>query len=445
MDGTATVGVATKYAREDHIHPSDTSRAPLASPTFTGDPKAPTPTAGDNDTSIATTAFVTAAGAAITTAYQAADTTLTTSVNSKVAKAGDTMTGSLTVKQPAAHNFIYLDKDSSAYANAIQSKTAGVQHWQLNLGGGGAADDVALYSYNDSGASIGTPLSIVRTTGKVTLGGSGGGLDVSGDINSTRPGAPTTGVLFFGNSGTKYLYYDGTQYNLNQASLVVGNGISFNGDTGLSSSSSGMVFGTPNQGGFVFRPYGAGNATNQISMFLGGNLLLSGSSAYLGTTNGVNGGFQSKLGTSNVANTGNYWNYWYEGSNGLMYVCVNNTQLGTMNISSDYRIKKDVLPLPSMWDTVKALKPIKYTHTQFTPPSELERTKETQRPFMAGDDAERWGFIAHEVQETTIATASSAAKDAPDAIQDLNLAPIVAALTKALQEAMSRIEVLEAA
>lgn len=65
MDGTAAVGVATKYAREDHVHPTDTSRAPLASPTFTGDPKAPTPTAGDNDTSIATTAFVTGA---ITTA-----------------------------------------------------------------------------------------------------------------------------------------------------------------------------------------------------------------------------------------------------------------------------------------------------------------------------------------------------------------------------------------
>lgn len=64
MDGAATVGAATKYAREDHVHPSDTTRAPLASPTFTGDPKAPTPTAGDNDTSIATTAFVTAAVAA---------------------------------------------------------------------------------------------------------------------------------------------------------------------------------------------------------------------------------------------------------------------------------------------------------------------------------------------------------------------------------------------
>lgn len=36
-------------------------KAPLNSPTFTGDPRAPTPAAGDNDTSIATTAFITAA------------------------------------------------------------------------------------------------------------------------------------------------------------------------------------------------------------------------------------------------------------------------------------------------------------------------------------------------------------------------------------------------
>jgi hypothetical protein len=39
-------------------------KANLASPTFTGDPKAPTPSPGDNDTSIATTAFVAAAVAA---------------------------------------------------------------------------------------------------------------------------------------------------------------------------------------------------------------------------------------------------------------------------------------------------------------------------------------------------------------------------------------------
>lgn len=39
----------------------NTTYATLLSPTFTGDPKVPTPTAGDNDTSIPTTAFVTGA------------------------------------------------------------------------------------------------------------------------------------------------------------------------------------------------------------------------------------------------------------------------------------------------------------------------------------------------------------------------------------------------
>lgn len=58
MDGTAAVGTSAKYAREDHVHPKDTSKANLASPTFTGTPKAPTAAAGTNTTQIATTAFV---------------------------------------------------------------------------------------------------------------------------------------------------------------------------------------------------------------------------------------------------------------------------------------------------------------------------------------------------------------------------------------------------
>lgn len=58
MDGTGAAGTATTYARGDHVHPSDTSRAPLASPTFTGTPAAPTPAANDNTTKLATTAFV---------------------------------------------------------------------------------------------------------------------------------------------------------------------------------------------------------------------------------------------------------------------------------------------------------------------------------------------------------------------------------------------------
>jgi trimeric autotransporter adhesin len=36
VNGTAAVGTATRWARGDHVHPTDTTRAPLASPTFTG-------------------------------------------------------------------------------------------------------------------------------------------------------------------------------------------------------------------------------------------------------------------------------------------------------------------------------------------------------------------------------------------------------------------------
>lgn len=58
MDGVGAAGTATLMARGDHVHPSDTSRAPINSPTFTGVPAAPTPANGTATTQIATTQFV---------------------------------------------------------------------------------------------------------------------------------------------------------------------------------------------------------------------------------------------------------------------------------------------------------------------------------------------------------------------------------------------------
>ena len=92
MDGTAAVGTSLRYARQDHVHPTDTTRAPLASPTFTGTvtipagasisgfaplasptftgtPAAPTATAGTNTTQIATTAFVASAVSGVATQW----------------------------------------------------------------------------------------------------------------------------------------------------------------------------------------------------------------------------------------------------------------------------------------------------------------------------------------------------------------------------------------
>lgn len=38
MNGTAAAGTSPRYARQDHVHPTDTTRAPLASPNFSGTP-----------------------------------------------------------------------------------------------------------------------------------------------------------------------------------------------------------------------------------------------------------------------------------------------------------------------------------------------------------------------------------------------------------------------
>ena len=67
VDGTAAVGTSLRYARANHVHPTDTSRAALNSPAFTGTPSLPTGTTGvtqpigTNNTSLATTAYVKAA------------------------------------------------------------------------------------------------------------------------------------------------------------------------------------------------------------------------------------------------------------------------------------------------------------------------------------------------------------------------------------------------
>jgi hypothetical protein len=60
-------------ADKTYVDSQDALKAPLASPALTGNPTAPTPTAGDADTSIATTAFVAAALAAAAAATSIGD------------------------------------------------------------------------------------------------------------------------------------------------------------------------------------------------------------------------------------------------------------------------------------------------------------------------------------------------------------------------------------
>lgn len=109
MNGTAATGTESAFARGDHVHPTDTSRAPLASPTFTGTPAAPTAAKATNTTQIATTAFV----KTVVGDYAAKSSpTLTGTPKAPTASAGDNST------QIATTAFV-----STAVANAIAGVT----------------------------------------------------------------------------------------------------------------------------------------------------------------------------------------------------------------------------------------------------------------------------------------------------------------------------------
>lgn len=99
------------------------------------------------------------------------------------------------------------------------------------------------------------------------------------------------------------------------------------------------------------------------------------------------------------------------------------------NTSSDYRLKENIVPLTGAADRIKQLKPNRFN-------------------FIANPDRTVDGFIAHEVQDI-VPEAITGEKDAVDdkgnpEYQGIDQSKMVPLLTAALQEAIGRIETLEA-
>jgi hypothetical protein len=433
---------------------------------------------------------------------------------SKVAKAGDTMTGSLTLAQPADFNppaMIFTNVAAGAGfaktlrmgGNALQIINAGntAAIWNLDDAGDqtiygtmaiGAAGATGLCYFGNSGTKYlnydGTNFNLsgtllvggeVRATNgavwSIAGGGSvgtyafgntgnkllnydganfnlvGGKLIVNSQIISTdvfwSQVTANTGYYHFGNSGTKYLGYDGTNFNLNGGSLAVsGNIISGPGGNIVTGANGSLVAAFSANSGTVY----FGSNLGSYLTYNGSQYSLVGGLFYTAPNYIQAGAYYCKAGAGGGFG-GNVFNLYYTAS--VVQMWIDNANLGNLTITSDYRIKKDVIDLPGMWDTVKALRPIKYTQAEFTPPSQLahiEQMKADGRPVEEGpmfpaDNIERWGFIAHELQATLLPTASTGVKDSHDHVQSPNPMPLIAALTKALQEAMARIEALEAA
>jgi hypothetical protein len=264
-----------------------------------------------------------------------------------------------------------------------------------------------FHNYDNNGNSIGAPLTIARLTGLVTINN---GLTANGAV--TFPGGATIGGQTIVNQIT-------SNYDITCNSGVIVSKAPAN-------TSAHVYLSDTNTSRAIFywnAPSGEVRVQNQS----GGPVHLH---SGLGSKQGAAGG------TSN-----NAVNFWWSGQ---LEAFVDATYLGVIAYQSDYRIKKDVADLPDKWETVKALRPVKFTQAEYTPPGERVRAAEAGKPFIPADDIERWGFIAHELQETLTGSAATGVKDDPATVQQPNPWTVIAALTKALQEAQARIEALEA-
>jgi hypothetical protein len=270
-----------------------------------------------------------------------------------------------------------LNKKASGNQVALHGDTAGVMRWLLLLGNSGAENaandgsDFSLSCYNQAGGYIQTAMIGYRKTGKVSFpAGITGVLTVDNWINNA------TGAVVLG--GTAGVYLRPTGANVNGAPQTV---IQTTGDITCS--------------------------------------------RYLDAW-----GIWERAGSSGSKGT-QVFNFLYNTSTDIR-AYVGTTFVGTWTPVCDYRIKREVQPLPSCWEAVKALRPVKYT----------DKAYGDGQLFKDGAD-ERWGFLAHELQEALLPSAATGEKDGAD-LQVPNHITVIAALTSALQEAMRRIEALEA-
>ena len=136
------------------------------------------------------------------------------------------------------------------------------------------------------------------------------------------------------------------------------------------------------------------------------------------------GGLQGANGTAH----GSINNFYWTGS--ALQAWVDTTNVGNVSLTSDYRTKREITTQSeSGIDKVKLLRPVTFKRAEF---GNLFQDEEVVRE----------GFIAHEVGEV-IPSGCEGEKDAEDQVQSLNIDAIVSVLTKALQEAIAKVETLE--
>jgi hypothetical protein len=171
---TSNLHAATKL----YVDTADALLAPLASPLFTGDPRAPTPLTADNDTSIATTAFVKAQAYVTGGPY--------------LPLTGGSLSGALSISAGvttigANGAYYFWDRTNSAQQWGWYA-TSGYARLYNNQGAG----DLWIVDYNNGNLGIGGGIPAYR-------------LDVNGGINLS--GVLRLATIFFASQDANYHYH----------------------------------------------------------------------------------------------------------------------------------------------------------------------------------------------------------------------------------------------
>ena len=315
----------------------------------------------------------------------------------------------------------------------------------LSLSGGSLSCTVTsscgtVSSVSGSGGSTGLTLTggPISTTGTLTVGGtlalaSGGTGSTSASGARTNLGLGSAAVMT--GPGSTIVGISDTQ-TLSNKTITNHLTVNTSGVTG-STELNGISF-TTNHARITFTPQDR-------------NYIKFGNETFLWYANGVfafgvngigcqaqkftphiGGGFASKAGMSAaVSDVGSKFNLAWAAPSVQLWI--DETNIGNITTSSDRRIKHNIQPLSTTTDKILALNPVEFNW------------KNTG--IFKDDGISHWGFIADEVQ-TVIPNAVKGEPDGLDATgqiqpQLLSDRPIIAALVKALQETINRIDSLE--
>lgn len=211
-----------------------------------------------------------------------------------------------------------------------------------------------------------------------------GTLTLAADMTTYRPGAPTTGAVFLGNSGSSYLFYDGANYSL---------------------GGFGTIWSTGNFNPASYLPLAGGNLTGQLGIYNTGPMFTMYDTdwgpRYLHCQGGLIGFLTSASG----------WAVYSDNAGNL---------IASANIAaySDRKHKTDIRPIENALTLVDLMRGVRYTDVR--------------------TEAKRLGVIAQEIQEVL----PEVVGEGPDGLH-VDYGNIVGVLIPAIQELAARVRVLE--